>query len=49
MKYREALTPAEHVTAREGTRRWRRDPVIALVGIALGALVSGFATAWLGG
>jgi hypothetical protein len=49
MRYREGLTPAEHVTAREGARRWRRDAIFGLVGIVLGALVAGFVSAWLGG
>jgi hypothetical protein len=45
MKYREGLTPAKHVTAREGGRRWRRDALVALGGVALGALLKW----WLGG
>ena len=49
MNYREGLTPAEHVTVREGVRRWRRDAIVGLVGIVLGALVTALVNAGLGG
>jgi hypothetical protein len=40
LKYREGLTPVQHVEWREGVRRWRRDAVVGLVGIALGVVLN---------
>jgi hypothetical protein len=40
MKYREGLSPAEHVAAREGARRWKRDAVLTVGGVVLGAFLT---------
>lgn len=38
-RYRDGLSPAQHIDEREGVRRWRRDLIAALIGIVVGAFL----------
>lgn len=49
MRYRPGLSPVKHVEAREGARRWKRDALMTLGGVVLGAFLGAFLQWWLGG
>lgn len=49
MRYKAGLSPAQHVDAREGVRKWRKRAVVGLLTVVLGSLATVLFTRWFGG